>query len=156
MWLEQEIQRCNAAGFEGGGRGSWGKECGWILEAAKGKEKYSSLEPPKRKAAGWHLNFRSVKPTSDFRPTNCRIIHICCFIYLFFTRLLEYSCFIMCVSFCCITKWISYMYTYSSHPLPLASPSHPPYPTPLGGHKTPSLSPCATRLFPTSYLFYIW
>ena len=40
--------------------------------------------------------------------------------------------------------------------LPLASPSHPPYPTPLGGHKALSLSPCAMRQFPTSYLFYIW
>ena len=36
------------------------------------------------------------------------------------------------------------------------SPSHPPYPTPLGGHKAPSWSPCAMRLLPTSYLFYIW
>ena len=43
-----------------------------------------------------------------------------------------------CVSFCFITKWISYTYTYL---LPLASPSHPPYPTPLGGHKAPSWSP---------------
>ena len=35
-------------------------------------------------------------------------------------------------------------------------PSHPPYPTPLGGHKAPSRSPCAMQLPPTSYLFYIW
>ena len=26
----------------------------------------------------------------------------------------------------------------SPYPFPLASPSHPPYPTPLGGHKAPS------------------
>ena len=39
--------------------------------------------------------------------------------------------------------------------LPLASPSHPPYPTPLDSHKAPSWSPCAMQLFPTSYLFYI-
>ena len=26
----------------------------------------------------------------------------------------------------------------SPYPLPLASPSHPPYLTPLGGHKAPS------------------
>ena len=44
----------------------------------------------------------------------------------------------------------------SPYPLPLTSPSHPPYPTPLGGHKAPSWSPCAMRLLPTSYLFYIW
>ena len=30
-------------------------------------------------------------------------------------------------------------------------PSHPPYPTPLGGHKAPSWSPCAMQLLPTSY-----
>ena len=38
----------------------------------------------------------------------------------------------------------------SLYPLPLASPSHPPYPTPLGGHKAPSWSPCAMWLLPTS------
>ena len=32
--------------------------------------------------------------------------------------------------------------------LPLASPSHPPYPTPLGSHKAPSWSPCAMQLLP--------
>ena len=31
-----------------------------------------------------------------------------------------------------------------------------PHPTPLGGHKALSSSPCAMRLLPTSYLFYIW
>ena len=35
-------------------------------------------------------------------------------------------------------------------------PSHPPYPTPPGGHKAPSRSPCAMQLLPTSYLLYIW
>ena len=44
----------------------------------------------------------------------------------------------------------------SPYPLPLEPPSHPPYPTPLGGHKAPSWSPCAMWLLPTSYLFYIW
>ena len=33
-------------------------------------------------------------------------------------------------------------------------PSHPPYPTPLGGHKAPSWSPCAMRLLPTSYFTF--
>ena len=61
-----------------------------------------------------------------------------------------------CVSFCCITKWIIYTSTYIPYLLPLVSPSHPPYPTPLGGNKAPSWSPCAMRLRPTSYLFYIW
>ena len=34
----------------------------------------------------------------------------------------------------------------SPYLLPLSSPSHPPYPTPLGGHKAPSWSPCAMQL----------
>ena len=45
------------------------------------------------------------------------------------------------LSFCCETKlkresaiWIH----ISTYPLPIASPSHPPYPTPLGGHKAQS------------------
>ena len=33
-------------------------------------------------------------------------------------------------------------------------PSHTPYPTPLGGHKALSGSPCAMRLLPTSYRFF--
>ena len=36
--------------------------------------------------------------------------------------LFVYSWFTMCVSFCCTTKWISYVYT---HRLPLVPPSHP-------------------------------
>ena len=34
----------------------------------------------------------------------------------------------------------------SPYLLPLAFPSHPPYPTTLGGHKAPSWSPCAMCL----------
>ena len=64
-------------------------------------------------------------------------------------------CVCVCVSFCFITKWISYTYTYIPYLLPLASPSLPPYHTPLGGHKAPSWSPCAMWLLPTSYLFHI-
>ena len=79
------------------------------------------------------------------------------FIYLIFFKHLYWSIIALqwCVSFCFITKWISY--TYTSIPIPLPScVSHPPYPTPLGGHKAPSWSPCAMRLLPTSYLFYVW
>ena len=51
-----------------------------------------------------------------------------------------------CVSFCCITKWISYMHKYIPiSPPPHASPSHPPYPTPPGGGKALSWSPCAKQ-----------
>ena len=33
-------------------------------------------------------------------------------------------------------------------------PSHPPHPTPLGGHKAQSWSLCAMRLLPTSYFTF--
>ena len=54
-----------------------------------------------------------------------------------------------CVRFCCIRKWIGYMYTYI--PSSWASPKHP---TPLGHHRASSWAACATRPLPTSYLFY--
>ena len=79
---------------------------------------------------------------------------------LFFFKHLYWSIIALqwCVSFCFITKLISYTYTICSHISSLLHfpPSHPPHPTPLGGHKAPSWSPCAMRLLPTSYLFYIW
>ena len=37
----------------------------------------------------------------------------------FLTSLLEYNCFTWCVSFCCMTKWISYTYTH----IPISPPS---------------------------------
>ena len=78
---------------------------------------------------------------------------ISCF-FLFFFKQLYWSIIALqwCVSFCFITKWISYTYTY----IPISSPSHHPYPTPLGLCKAPSWSPCAMWLLSTSYLFYIW
>ena len=82
------------------------------------------------------------------------------FFIFFFFKHLYWSIIALqwCVSFCFITKWISYTYTICSHISSLLHlpPSHPPHPTPLGGHKAPSWSPCAMRLLPTSYLFYIW
>ena len=42
----------------------------------------------------------------------------------------------------------------SPYPFPLAPPSHHPYPSPLGGHKAPSWSPCAMLLLPTIYFTF--
>ena len=76
----------------------------------------------------------------------------------FLTSLLEYDCFTMVCQFLLYNK-VNQLYIYicphisSFLHLP---PSHPPYPTPLGGHKALSWSPCAMRLLPTSYLFYVW
>ena len=76
------------------------------------------------------------------------------FSFFFFFKHLYWSIIALqwCVSFCFITKWISYTYTICSHFSSLLHlcPSHPPYPTPLGGHRAPSWSPCAMRLLPTS------
>ena len=71
--------------------------------------------------------------------------------FLFFFYL--YWCIIAlqwCVSFCFITKWISYTYTY----IPISPPSCVSLPSslscPLGGHKARNRSPCAMRLLRTS------
>ena len=78
-------------------------------------------------------------------------------LWFFFFKHLYWSIIALqwCVSFCFITKWISYTYTICSHFSSLLHlpPSHPPHPTPLGGHKAPSWSPCAMQLLPTSYLW---
>ena len=42
----------------------------------------------------------------------------------------------------------------SPYLLPLSSPSHPPYPTPLGHRKAPSWSPCGILLLPISYFTF--
>ena len=80
------------------------------------------------------------------------------FIYFMYFLYLYWSIIALqwCVCFCCTTNWISDMYTYIPHPLPLEPPSHPPYPTSLGGHKAPSWSPCAMQQLSTSHPFYIW
>ena len=76
-------------------------------------------------------------------------------LFFFLTSLLEYNCFAM-VCFCFITKWISYTYT-----CPLISsllrlpPSHPPYPTPLGGHRAWADLPVLCGCFPlASYVTF--
>ena len=75
--------------------------------------------------------------------------------YVFFlTSLLESNCFTMVCQFLLYNKVnLVYLYIYPHIPSLLCLP---PYPTPLGGHKAPNWSPCAMRLLPTSYLFYIW
>ena len=78
--------------------------------------------------------------------------------FFFLTSLLEYNCFTLLCSFLLhnkVNQLYVYIYPHISSLLHLP-PSHPPNPTPLGGHKAPSWSPCAMRLFPTSYLFYVW
>ena len=79
-------------------------------------------------------------------------------LFYFLTSLLEYNYFTMVCQFLLYNK-VNQLYIYIcphiSSPLNLP-PSHPPYPTPPGGHKAPSWSPCAMRLLPTSYLLYVW
>lgn len=48
MTREKALERWGFAGFEEGGRVA--KECGWLLEASKGKEKDGPLKPSERYA----------------------------------------------------------------------------------------------------------
>ena len=60
---------------------------------------------------------------------------------------------------CLLYNKVNQLYIYICFHIPsllYLPPSHRPYPTPLCGHKTPSRSPCAMQLLPTSYLFYVW
>ena len=58
-----------------------------------------------------------------------------------------------CDRFCCTTKWISYMCTYS--PSLLDFPAHP-HPVPLRHHRAPSQAPCAIQQALTTSLFHTW
>ena len=53
-----------------------------------------------------------------------------------------------CVSFCCMTMWISYMYTHI--PFLSSFPSPWPRPTPLGHHRALSSAPCTVQQLPAS------
>ena len=57
-----------------------------------------------------------------------------------------------CVSFCCISESAICIHI-SSYALPLEPPSHPPYPTPLGGRKAPSWFPVLCSCFPLAIYF---
>ena len=62
------------------------------------------------------------------------------YIYIFLTSLLEYNCFTMMCWFLPynqVNQLYVYTYPHISSLLRLP-PSHPPYPTPLCGHKAPS------------------
>ena len=59
-----------------------------------------------------------------------------------------------CVSFCCTTKWVSYMYIYIPSlfsPPPPAVLSHP-----SGSSQSTKLSSQCKQQFPISYLLYTW
>ena len=60
--------------------------------------------------------------------------------FFFLTSLLEYNCFTMVCQFLLYNK-VNQLYIYICSHIPsllYLPPSHPPYPTPLGGHKAPS------------------
>ena len=118
-----------------------------------------------KKIQKWPLSTSKDTPTSlvisEIQMKTKRILlhtYWNCLIYLFFlTSLLEYNCFTMICQFLLYNKVNQlYAYVYPHIPSLLSLPPTLPYPTPLGGHKAPSRSPCAMRLLPTSYLFYVW
>ena len=62
------------------------------------------------------------------------------FSFFFLTSLLEYNCFTMVCYFLLYNK-VNQLYIYICSPISSLlhlPPSHPPYPTPLGGHKAPN------------------
>ena len=60
-------------------------------------------------------------------------------VLFFLTSLLEYNCFTMVCYFLLYKQSESAIHIHISlYLLHLASPSHPPYPTSVGGHKKPS------------------
>ena len=78
--------------------------------------------------------------------------------FFFLTSLLDYNCFTMVCQFLLYNK-VNQLYIYvCSHISSLLHlpPSNPPYPTPLGGHKAPSWSPCAMQLLPTKTCRFMW
>ena len=63
-----------------------------------------------------------------------------------------------CISFCCTTTWISYVYT-CMHISPTSWPTPqlpPPIPPLYLHHRTLSWAPCVMQQLPTTYLFYTW
>ena len=58
-----------------------------------------------------------------------------------------------CVSLCCTTKGISYIFSCN----PSLPPSSSTHPCPPPGHQsTTSWAPCVIQQVPISYLFYMW
>lgn len=66
-------------------KGPWAKECGQPLEAGKGLEMDSPLEPPEGMQPCWHLDFSPVRPRPTFDLRNCEITNLYCFKALDFT-----------------------------------------------------------------------
>ena len=109
-------------------------------------------------------------PTHLYLPPNSRSCD-----FFFNSNIITLQC---CISFCCTTKWISYMYIYvcvyvwvdiyimktergytyiyiyilSFFDLPPTLLLIPP----LGHHRTPSRALCAIQRLPTSCLFHPW
>ena len=100
-----------------------------------------------------HLPWQALVSKSFVSEVNKICEFLLCVISIFFNF---YWCMVTLqqyVSFCCATKWISYMYTYIPSLLDLPSTLHP---TPLSDYRAWSWASCAIQQLPTSCLFYTW
>ena len=124
----------------------------------------------------WQINTSSVPASSPLDYSGATIEHqltTCLFLDILFCSIKLYVCGVFfcffslffnwsiialqCrVSFCCSTKYISYMYTYIPSLLDLPPAAPRPHRTHLGHHRALSWAPCAIQQVPTSHLFYTW
>ena len=95
---------------------------------------------------------KTCKAVTVATPAGVKISYILQSIFLIFFYWIIFTsqC---CVSFCCITKWISYMYTYILSPWASLLPHHPSYPS-RSSQNTEMDSMCYTAV--AHYLFYTW
>ena len=116
-----------------------------IFLSSSNSVKHMTLPEQAQHSSGTHIFRVAIIDTNLLCLEFSEIIHrffvFLDFIYLFIlTSLLEYECFTMVCQFLLYNKvnqLYIYIYPHISSFLHLP-PSHPPYPTPLGGHKAPS------------------